>query len=114
MMKLRYLVVSLALVACEASADSSTLDAAIGGGIGGAAGAAIGNEVGGVMVRLSAERSVRRLGLRLIPRKSRATPRHRPKCVMSRVRRVEGIPTTIIVPLGSGRKGVADPLSVSG
>lgn len=47
MMKLRYLVVSLALVACEASADSSTLDAAIGGGIGGAAGAAIGNEVGG-------------------------------------------------------------------
>lgn len=35
------------LVAVGASADNSTLDAAIGGGIGGAAGAAIGNELGG-------------------------------------------------------------------
>lgn len=46
-MKLRYLIFSIALVAIEANADSSTWDAAIGGGIGGAAGAAIGNEVGG-------------------------------------------------------------------
>ena len=46
-MKLRYLIFSIALVAVEANADSSTLDAAIGGGIGGAAGAAIGNVVGG-------------------------------------------------------------------
>jgi len=46
-MKLQYLIFSIALVAVEATADSSTLDAAIGGGLGGAAGAAIGNEVGG-------------------------------------------------------------------
>ena len=46
-MKLRHLVIVLGLVAFEAYADSSTLDAAIGGGIGGAAGAAIGNEIGG-------------------------------------------------------------------
>jgi hypothetical protein len=42
-----YFVFMLALLAIEANADSSTLDAAIGGGLGGAAGAAIGNEVGG-------------------------------------------------------------------
>ena len=46
-MKMRYFLFSVALVAIEANADSSTLDAAIGGGIGGAAGAAIGNEIGG-------------------------------------------------------------------
>jgi len=46
-MNKRYFVFVLALLAIEASADSSTLDAAIGGGLGGAAGAAIGNEVGG-------------------------------------------------------------------
>ena len=46
-MKLQHLVIVLGLVAVEAHADSSTLDAAIGGGIGGAAGAAIGNEIGG-------------------------------------------------------------------
>jgi hypothetical protein len=46
-MKLQHLVIVLGLVAFEAHADSSTLDAAIGGGIGGAAGAAIGNEIGG-------------------------------------------------------------------
>jgi len=45
-MKIKYLVLVLALSAVEANADS-TLDAAIGGGLGGAAGAAIGNEVGG-------------------------------------------------------------------
>jgi hypothetical protein len=45
-MKIKYLVLAIALSAVEANADS-TLDAAIGGGIGGAAGAAIGNEVGG-------------------------------------------------------------------
>ena len=46
-MKLRYVFLSIAFLSFEASADSSTLDAAIGGGIGGAAGAAIGNELGG-------------------------------------------------------------------
>ena len=46
-MQLGYLILSVAFLAIEASADSSTLDAAIGGGIGGAAGAAIGNEIGG-------------------------------------------------------------------
>ena len=46
-MNIRYLVLVLALLAIEANADNSTLNAAIGGGIGGAAGAAIGNEVGG-------------------------------------------------------------------
>ena len=46
-MKKSYLGLVLALMAIEANADSSTLDAAIGGGIGGAAGAAIGNEIGG-------------------------------------------------------------------
>ena len=46
-MKVQHLVIVLGLVALEAHADSSTLDAAIGGGIGGAAGAAIGHEVGG-------------------------------------------------------------------
>ena len=46
-MNKRYFVFVLALLAIEAGADSSTLDAAIGGGLGGAAGAAIGNEVGG-------------------------------------------------------------------
>ena len=46
-MNIRYLVLVFTLLAVEANADSSTLDAAIGGGIGGAAGAAIGNEVGG-------------------------------------------------------------------
>jgi hypothetical protein len=46
-MKLRFVALALSLVAVQASADNSTLDAAIGGGIGGAAGAAIGNEVGG-------------------------------------------------------------------
>jgi hypothetical protein len=47
-MNIRYLVFTMSLVAAtNVSADSSTLDAAIGGGIGGAVGAAIGNEVGG-------------------------------------------------------------------
>jgi outer membrane lipoprotein SlyB len=46
-MKIRYLALALSLVAVQANADDSTLDAAIGGGIGGAAGAAVGNEVGG-------------------------------------------------------------------
>ena len=46
-MNIRYLLLAFTLLAVEANADSSTLDAAIGGGIGGAAGAAIGNEVGG-------------------------------------------------------------------
>jgi hypothetical protein len=46
LMKIKYLVLAIALSAVEANADS-TLDAAIGGGLGGAAGAAIGNEVGG-------------------------------------------------------------------
>ena len=46
-MKFHYLALALSLVAVQASADNSTIDAAIGGGIGGAAGAAIGNEVGG-------------------------------------------------------------------
>jgi len=46
-MNVRYLILVFALMAVEANADSSTLDAAIGGGIGGAAGAAIGNELGG-------------------------------------------------------------------
>ena len=46
-MNIRYLLLVFTLMAVEANADSSTLDAAIGGGIGGAAGAAIGNEVGG-------------------------------------------------------------------
>jgi len=46
-MNIRYLILVFTLLAVEANADSSTLDAAIGGGIGGAAGAAIGNEVGG-------------------------------------------------------------------
>ena len=44
-MNIRYLLLAFTLLAVEANADSSTLDAAIGGGIGGAAGAAIGNEV---------------------------------------------------------------------
>jgi outer membrane lipoprotein SlyB len=46
-MNINYLVLAAALVAVNANADNSTLDAAIGGGLGGAAGAAIGNEVGG-------------------------------------------------------------------
>jgi outer membrane lipoprotein SlyB len=46
-MNLRYLVAAFALVTFQATADNSTLDAAIGGAIGGGAGAAIGNEVGG-------------------------------------------------------------------
>jgi hypothetical protein len=46
-MNIRYLLLVFTLMAVEANADSSTLDAAIGGGIGGAAGAAIGNEIGG-------------------------------------------------------------------
>lgn len=46
-MKSKYLLLTLTLLAVGASADNSTLDAAIGGGIGGAAGAAIGNELGG-------------------------------------------------------------------
>ncbi|MGD2056159.1 MAG: hypothetical protein PVJ15_05080 [Gammaproteobacteria bacterium] len=46
-MKIKYPVLAIVLLAVEANADNSTLDAAIGGGIGGAAGAAIGNEVGG-------------------------------------------------------------------
>lgn len=45
-MKIKYLVLAMALFTIEANADS-TLDAAIGGGLGGAAGAVIGNEVGG-------------------------------------------------------------------
>jgi uncharacterized protein YcfJ len=45
-MKIKYLVLAIALSAVEANAGS-TLDAAIGGGLGGAVGAAIGNEVGG-------------------------------------------------------------------
>ena len=43
----KYLILPLACLTMNATADSSTLDAAIGGGIGGAVGAAIGNEVGG-------------------------------------------------------------------
>lgn len=46
-MNIRYLILTAALMFVEASADNSTIDAAIGGGIGGAAGAAIGNEIGG-------------------------------------------------------------------
>jgi hypothetical protein len=46
-MQLKYLSFLFVLMASNANADSSTLDAAIGGGIGGAAGAAIGNELGG-------------------------------------------------------------------
>ena len=46
-MNIRYLILVTSLMAVEAGADSSTIDAAIGGGIGGAAGAAIGNEIGG-------------------------------------------------------------------
>lgn len=46
-MKLKYLLLMLALATGGANADNSTLDAAIGGALGGAAGAAIGNEVGG-------------------------------------------------------------------
>ncbi|MCX4186233.1 glycine zipper domain-containing protein [Methylophaga sp. OBS4] len=46
-MKMHYLFLAAALLAVEANADSSTLDAAIGGGIGGAVGAAVGNEVAG-------------------------------------------------------------------
>lgn len=46
LMKIKYLVIAIALSAVEANAGS-TVDAAIGGGLGGAAGAAIGNEVGG-------------------------------------------------------------------
>ena len=46
-MNIKYTVLAILLLAVEANADNSTLDAAIGGGIGGAAGAAIGNEVGG-------------------------------------------------------------------
>ena len=46
-MKTRYLIVLAAFLAVDATAGSSTLDAAIGGGLGGAAGAAIGNELGG-------------------------------------------------------------------
>jgi outer membrane lipoprotein SlyB len=46
-MKIKYIVLAIALSAVQANADDSTLNAAIGGGIGGAAGAAIGNEVGG-------------------------------------------------------------------
>ena len=46
-MKLQYFGLVLSLVVVQASADSSTLDAAIGGALGGAAGAAIGNELGG-------------------------------------------------------------------
>ena len=46
-MKMRYLILIVSLMAAEANAGNSTVDAAIGGGIGGAAGAAIGNEVGG-------------------------------------------------------------------
>lgn len=45
-MKLKHLVLPIALVTFSANADS-TVDAAIGGGVGGALGAAIGNEVGG-------------------------------------------------------------------
>lgn len=45
-MKIKYLILTIALSAVEVNADS-TLDAAIGGGLGGAAGAAIGNEAGG-------------------------------------------------------------------
>ena len=41
------LLITTLLIAFNAHADNSTLDAAIGGGIGGATGAAIGNEVGG-------------------------------------------------------------------
>lgn len=46
-MKLKYFFFVLALMTVEASADNSTLDAAIGGALGGAAGAAVGNEIGG-------------------------------------------------------------------
>jgi hypothetical protein len=46
-MNLRYLIAAFTLVTFQATADNSTLDAAIGGAIGGGAGAAIGNEVGG-------------------------------------------------------------------
>ena len=46
-MKLKYLLLPLALVAVDAAADDQTLNAAIGGAIGGATGAAIGNELGG-------------------------------------------------------------------
>ena len=46
-MKAKYLIFSIAVLAVEVSAESSTLDVAIGGGTGGAAGAAIGNEIGG-------------------------------------------------------------------
>ena len=40
-MKIHYLVLATTLMAADVSADSLTLDAAIGGGIGGAAGAAV-------------------------------------------------------------------------
>ena len=46
-MKAILLLPTLVLGASVATADNSTLDAAIGGGLGGAAGAAIGNELGG-------------------------------------------------------------------
>ena len=46
-MKTGCFALALLVAAPPVSADSSTLDAAIGGGLGGAAGAAIGNEIGG-------------------------------------------------------------------
>lgn len=46
-MKLSYFIFPIMLMAAQAHADNSTLDAAIGGAIGGAAGAAVGNEIGG-------------------------------------------------------------------
>jgi len=47
-MQLKYIVLTLSIIASgSALADSSTLDAAVGGGVGGAIGAAVGNEVGG-------------------------------------------------------------------
>jgi len=46
-MNIHKVIFAFSLIATSASADNSTLDAAIGGGIGGAAGAAIGNEIGG-------------------------------------------------------------------
>ena len=45
-MNTRYLILVFTVMAFDAVADSSTLDAAIGGGIGGATGAALGNELG--------------------------------------------------------------------
>jgi outer membrane lipoprotein SlyB len=103
-MKIKYLVIALGLLAFEAYADNSTLDAAIGGGIGGAAGAAIGNEVGGRNGAIAGGALGAAVGVAVnTDKQQHSIPAEQSDSY--KVRHYEALPATRFCPPGQAKKG---------